>query len=76
MYTHTLTLSLKMVYPEREKDKKGCRAWGGWWVVGSWLCTAEGPTLPGHGRLGPGGRGEWELPSVHQEAAVPRLVLF
>lgn len=32
---HTPALSLKMVYPTREKEKKGCRAWGGWRGPGS-----------------------------------------
>lgn len=28
--THRRSLSLKMVYPKREKEKKGCGAWGRW----------------------------------------------
>lgn len=33
-HTHVLSLSLKMVYPKREKEKKGCGAWGRWWGPG------------------------------------------
>lgn len=53
--THPRSLSEDGLSHKREGKE---RLQGLGWVAGSWLHTAEGPVLPGHGRLGPGSGGE------------------